>query len=377
VRIQLTAAAKRALRGLLCLAAAPMLMGSECEQPLVKDSGFDVWCGDTLCDWQVDVGGVTKVPTWHERDYGVGLDGDPVEISQALPFTSDDLSCIHFDLLANVDDSASVVLTMDFDGGAFGHPQTIPSGTWTPLSYHLVTPSYFQSLRISIRKTGAGNAALAQIQASKASDCSDPPLVGELARPAGATCEMASQCAGAMCHARTAAGTLFDDDTGQQVCAACTGDADCGAGMVCGAGWSTTFIQPFPACAPAAAAVLGDRCLIDSECASGTCCHGVCSTCCAGGGAPACATGTTCAARAKTADGKPARTAWQCAPDGGHGAPGTACLANDDCASGACAGGGVLSVCADGRRCASDADCPEGAPGNPCTAIGVAGGQCQ
>ncbi len=248
--MQLTTSMKRALRGLLCLAAAPMLMGSECEQPLVQDSSFDVWCGDTLCDWHVDAGGVTKVPTWHERDYGVGLDGDPVEISQALPFTSDDLSCIHFDLLANVDDSTNVVLTMDFDGGAFAVHETIPSGAWTPLSYHLVTPSYFQSLRLSIRKTGAGNAALAQIQASKASDCSGPPPVGELARPVGATCETVSQCAGAMCRARTAAGTLFDDDTGLQVCAACTTDADCGAGMVCGLGWSATFIQPFPACAP-------------------------------------------------------------------------------------------------------------------------------
>ena len=162
-----------------------------------------------------------------------------------------------------------------------------------------------------------------------------------------------------MCRARTAAGTLFDDDTGRQVCAACTSDADCGAGKVCGLGWGTAFIEPFPACAPAAAAALGDRCLVDGECASGTCCHGVCSTCCATGGAPACAAGTTCAARAKTADGKPARTAWQCAPDGGHGAAGTACLANDDCASGTCAGGGVLSVCADGRRCASDARLPD------------------
>ena len=375
--MKLTAAAQRALRGLICLAAAPMLMGSECEQPLVKDSSFDVWCGDALCDWQVDVGGVEKVPTWHERDYGVRLVGDPAQISQALPFTSDELSCIHFDLVANVDDSTDVTLTMDFDGGAFSHQEIIPSGAWTPLSYHLVTPSYFQSLRIAIRKTGAGNAVLAQIQASKASDCSSPPLVGETSRPAGAACEMANQCAGAMCRARTAAGTLFDDDTGQQVCAACTGDADCGAGQVCGLGWSAAFIQPFPACTAAATAVLGDRCLIDGECASGSCCHGVCSTCCASGGAPACAAGTTCAARAKTADGKPARTAWQCAPDGGHGAPGSTCLADDDCASGACAGGGVLSVCADGRRCASDADCPMGAPGNPCTAIGVAGGQCQ
>jgi hypothetical protein len=368
----MTTSAKRALRGLLCLAAAPMLMGSECEQPLVKDSGFDVWCGDALCDWQVEVGNVAKVPTWHERDYGVSLVSDPTAISQTLPFTSDDLSCIHFDLLANVDDAATVQVGLNVGG-----METIPSGTWTPLSYHLVTPSYFQSLRIVIGKTGTGRAELAQIQASKASDCSGSPPLGPLARPAGATCELPTQCAGAMCRPRAAVATLFDDDTGLQVCAACASDADCGAGMVCGLGWSPEFIQPFPACAPAAAAVLGDRCLVDGECASGICCDGVCSSCCATGSAPACAAGMTCSARAKTTDGKPARTAWQCAPDGEHGVAGTACLANDDCASGTCAGGVVLKLCADGRRCTSDADCPTGAPGNPCTAIGVAGGQCQ
>jgi len=143
VKLQLTTAAKRALRGLLCLAAAPMLMGSECEQPLVKDSGFDIWCGDTLCDWQVDAGSVAKVPTWHERDYGVGLVGDPTEISQTLPYTSDDVSCLHFELLASVDETATVVLTMAFDG-TVASPETIPSGAWTPLSYHVVAPSYFQ-----------------------------------------------------------------------------------------------------------------------------------------------------------------------------------------------------------------------------------------
>jgi hypothetical protein len=376
MRARLKTSTKRALRGLLCLAAAPMLMGSECEQPLVKDSGFDIWCGDALCDWQVEAGNVAKVPTWHERDYGVSLVSDPTAISQALPFTSDDLSCIHFDLLANVDDAATVQLDMQFDG-AIVHMETIPSGAWTPLSYHQVTPSYFRSLRILIGKTGTGKAELAQIQASKASDCSGSPPLGDLARPAGATCELPIQCAGATCRPRAAVATLFDDDNGLQVCTACTTDADCGAGMVCGLGWSAEFIQPFPACAPAAAAVLGDRCLVDGECASGVCCDGVCSTCCGTGTAPACAAGTTCAARAKTADGKPARTAWQCAPGARDGAAGSACLSDDDCASGACAGGGVLSVCADGRRCTSDADCPMGLPGNPCTAIGVAGGQCQ
>ena len=164
----------------------------------------------------------------------------------------------------------------------------------------------------------------------------------------------------------------------RSVCSSCASNADCGGpGEVCGLAWSAALIEPFPACTVPAALVLGSRCLIDAECASGSCCGGVCSTCCPTGGAPTCAAGATCAARAKTTDGKPIRTAWQCAPDGRLGAAGTPCLADDDCASGACAGGGVLSVCADGRRCASDADCPIGPPGNPCTAIGVAGGQCQ
>jgi len=372
--------ARRALRGLLCLAAAPMLMGSECEQPLVKDSGFDVWCGDTLCNWQVDAGVVAKVPTWNAQDYGVGLVGDPAAISQSLPFTSDEVSCIHFDLLANIDDAAIVTLSMDFGDGAPATAETIPSGAWRPLSYHLVTPTYFPSLRISIRKTGAGRVELAQIQASKASDCSGPPPAGTPAsRPAGATCETTSQCAAGACVVRPVDTELFPDGTTRSVCAGCSTSADCAAGEICGLAWSGAFIEPFPSCLAPAALVLGSRCLADGECAGGTCCQGVCSTCCAGatGGAAACAAGGSCAARAKNADGKPARPAWQCAPDGGSGAAGTPCLADDDCASGACAGAGVLHVCADGRSCSSDADCPTGPPGNPCIAIGVAGGQCQ
>ncbi len=365
---------KRATQGLLVLAAAPMLMGSECEQPLVKDSGFDVWCGDTLCDWQVDAGSVAKVPTWNANDYGVGLGGDPAAISQSLPYTSDDVTCLHFDLLANIDESATVTLTMDYDNGAVQSTETISSGVWTPLSYHLTTPTYFQSLRISIRKTGSGNAQLAHIQASKASDCSGTPPVGTPAsRPAGATCEMTGQCAVGQCQVRPTNAELFPDNTTRSVCASCETSADCAAGEICGLAWSSAFLEPYPSCIAPPALVLGSHCLVDGECASGICCQGVCSTCCTTDDA-ACA---TCAARAKTPDGKPIRTAWQCAPDGGSGAAGTACLANDDCASGSCAGGGMLKVCADGRRCSSDADCPIGPPGNPCIAIGVAGGQCQ
>jgi hypothetical protein len=369
--------ARRVLRAILCLAAMPALMGSQCEEPLVKDSGFDIWCGDALCDWQVDAGSVARVPTWHARDYGVALVGNPAGISQILPFSSEDVSCIHFDLLAKVDETANVVLALDFDGGV-AQAETLPSGDWTPLSYHIVAPTYFHSVRITIRKVGDGQVALAQIQAAKSSDCSGVPPTGLLNRPAGATCEMAQQCAAGRCVARTLAGELLPDASAvRQVCASCIGDDDCATGTVCGLGWSPGFLEPFPACAPSARAELGDRCLVDAECAGDVCCGGVCSTCCVATGAPACGAREVCQARAQDPQGKPLRTAWQCTPGGANGTDGASCLADADCTGAACAGSGPLTVCAaDGRRCVADGDCPGGAPGNSCIAIGVAGGIC-
>jgi hypothetical protein len=365
---------------LVFVAAAPMLMGTQCEEPLVQDSGFDLWCGDTLCAWQVDAGSVAKIPTWNERDYGVALLGDPAALSQLLRFSSEDVSCIHLDLLADIDDSANVVLALDFDDdGSVEHAETVPSGAWTPISYHVVPPTYFHSVRISIRKVGGGRAELAQIRAAKASDCAGPPPLGELGRPVGATCEVAAQCGGGLCLARAPAEELVPDPTTvRMACGGCAGDGDCAAGSVCGLGFSQDFFEPFPACAPTAAALLGERCVADAECASGACCAGVCSTCCSGGGGPACGAGDLCRARAQNAQGKPLRTAWQCAPGEGRAAAGEPCLADADCAGGSCAGAGTLSVCgADGRRCAGDADCPAGAPSNPCLAVGVAGGRCR
>ena len=368
-------------RRLILLAAAPVLMANQCEEPLVKDSGFDLWCGDTLCDWQVDEGSVAKVPTWNERDYGVALSGSTARISQLLPDTSADLSCIHFDLLANVDPSVTVVLALDFDDGGFEHMETLPSGAWTPLSYHVTAPSYFRSLRVSITKQGDGQAALAQISASKSSDCTAPPPADPLDRPAGATCEMSSQCGAGQCLARDFAEDLIPDypNTEQLACETCTGDGDCAAGSVCGLAFSAEFVEPFRACTPLTAALLGERCLTGTGCATGICCYGVCSTCCTdAGGGPDCAGGDTCADRGAIVKPAPIRSAFQCAPDAGHGAAGDDCLGDGDCASGSCAGGPPLTVCGtDGRRCTVDADCPGGAAQAVCITIGVAGGKCQ
>jgi len=370
---------RTALRPLLLVLALPLFMAGECEAPLVRDSSFDVWCGDLLCAWELDQGTVAKAPTWNEHDYGVELVGPSTRISQLLPYGSADVSCVHFDLLANIDATATVLLELDFDDdGTVDATQALSTGAWTPVQYRWVTPTYFQSLRLSIRKSGEGHVVLARIQASKASGCPGTPPVGALDRPAGATCESAEQCAAGACRARPLASELIaDPSTPRDVCSGCAADADCGAGALCGLAWTPAFVEPYPACVAPPALALGQRCLAAAECATGVCCQGVCSACCTATPAgPACAAGQTCVERSRDGNGDPLRAAFQCSPGQALGAPQSPCLADGDCASGHCAGAGTLSVCgADGRSCATAADCP--APDqNPCIALGVAGGRC-
>jgi len=362
----------------LLVLALPLLMAGECEAPLVKDSSFDLWCGDMLCAWELDEGTIAKAPTWNEHDHGVALLGSSARISQLLPYGSADVSCIHFDLLADVGADASVTLELDFDDdGTVDATQALTTGAWTPVEYRWVTPTYFQSVRLSIRKSGAGRAVLARIQASKAADCPGAPPVGALARPPGATCESAEQCSAAAgaCRARPLDSELIPDPSApRSVCATCAADTDCAPSMLCGLAWSPAFTEPYPACVAPAARALGERCLQAAECTTGVCCQGVCSTCCAGD--RACAAGQACAARPRDATGSPLRAAFQCGPGQATGAALAPCLGDADCASGHCAAGTILSVCAaDGRTCALPTDCPF-PDQNPCIALGVAGGRC-
>src|ERR1043166_2886912 len=88
-------------------AAASHLGSTDCGQVL-RDPGFDLWCGDSLCAWKIERGDVQRVPTWHEADAGVALLGSDTAIEQLAPVNSGDTNCIRFDLVANVDESAEV-----------------------------------------------------------------------------------------------------------------------------------------------------------------------------------------------------------------------------------------------------------------------------
>ncbi|HSN28200.1 MAG TPA: hypothetical protein VLT45_18065, partial [Kofleriaceae bacterium] len=92
--------------------AVSQMGNTDCGQAL-RDSGFDLWCGDQLCAWKLERGNIKRIPTWNEGDSGVELDGTDVAIEQLSPVDSGDGTCIEFTMVANVDKNADVELDVD------------------------------------------------------------------------------------------------------------------------------------------------------------------------------------------------------------------------------------------------------------------------
>ncbi len=347
-----------------------------CSGDLLNDSGFDLWCGDELCSWQVEKGEVMQAPTWHPDDLGVELVGDDVAISQRIDASN--VPCVRFDLVADIDLEAAVVLEMDlYDDGEVDFSEQLPTASWDDLSYLVAMPERFDGIRFRLRKSGGGRAVLAQIRAREETECDGTPLAQPIA-PLGAGCWGSGgglQLLDEACETDTCAvaGPL------SAVCSGCAEAADCGEGQVCGVEARVeSFLSPYRTCVAAASRGLGERCTGDDECSTGVCCEWTCSDCC-GSDDRGCADGAACGSTG--ADGWVA-TVSQCDPGGGTRDSGAACLADADCASGRCSGGEALRVCqADGRLCDRDPDCPpdgtqeEGEFGT-CGAIGVTRGTC-
>lgn len=169
---------------LLALTSLFALSGYNCNDVL-DDPGFDLWCDDQLCSWQLESGSVARVPTWHESDFGVELVGPDVAISQ--PAARNDFSCLRFELIADIEETAEVTLELDFSiDGEVEHAQRIPTSDWQQLSYQVRMPETFDSLLFRIRKRGHGRAVLAEIAALSEGDCSglDPVALSHgAARP--------------------------------------------------------------------------------------------------------------------------------------------------------------------------------------------------
>ncbi|NMB76072.1 MAG: hypothetical protein GYA21_13205 [Myxococcales bacterium] len=359
----------------LAVATALMACGlvaggwGSCEPSLNQDPSFDLWCGESLCAWRTDAGAVRRVPTWHERDYGVELVGDPAGISQLI---GERVRCFRFETLAEVEGDASVVLGMDFeDDGTEEYFAPVPGNDWAAVMYTVRTPTWYTKVRFSLRKTGPGRARLAHLRISDPGDCSGAPLPLE-GRPLGATCERDGQCASGVCGPSGFPYRNADDQ--YLTCGECRQDADC-SGDTCGLVPDEFGLHA--ACVPEGSRHLGERCLQDRECASGVCCSEVCSSCC---DIVACPDGLLCtlaewpAEQNRLWQPRP----WQCAPGQGRAESGAACLRDEDCQSRRCVGSGALTLCwYDGRSCQSDGDCPPDHASGDCVALGVSDGRCQ
>ncbi|MEZ4403964.1 MAG: hypothetical protein R3B06_28325 [Kofleriaceae bacterium] len=340
---------------------------------IIDDAGFDLWCGDRLCRWQLEKGGVARASTWHEADTAVELVGADVAISQITEVESSDGTCIAFSLVADVAVNAEAFLEIDvFADGTVEHTERIPTSAWRPVAFYLRMPTFYQGVRFRLAKRG-GHVALANVGASIARDdlCVGAPLVGGL-RPAGVVCTTNAECQTGIC----AAGPGF-----AMTCAGCRTDADCAGGEVCGTTTITGANRALvAACVAVASVPLAEACVDDDECGSGRCAFGLCSTCvvdadCAGG---------TCAPVPYTVpstDGPPVELGGPRHCTGVAAAPaGAACLVDADCASGACAGP-TIGRCRDvlDRACDADQDCPGYAFGAEpaCVTVGTRGGTCQ
>ena len=354
----------------IVLLAATQLGATECGEVL-RDPGFDLWCGDQLCSWKVVRGDAKRVDTWHAGDSGVELIGLDAAISQLSPVTSGDGTCIRFDFVANVESDVEASLGIDVYGdGKLEHALPIPKSDWKPLTYTLHMGKPFTGIRFELAKKGRGSAVFANIAAETvlASECEGLTQIAPGLAPLGARCVNDAICESGMCRLVDDPDAVFGETLH---CVACDATS-CPAGDVCGVAEPISPVLLVPMrCEPAASSELGDLCATHLECATGVCTNGVCSTCDLG--TNPCANGEAC------------RSAWihgpyVCAAGEARRISGEACATDADCASGRCNGDSRNACRTDGRPCGNDHNCPvldnSLTPG-ACEPVGVTGGTCQ
>jgi hypothetical protein len=183
------------------LAAVAMIssvMIAGCDQELIDDATFRLWCGDQLCSWKLDAGHIAQAPTWHKNDHGVELLDTPTTISQELKKSA---QCLIFTTIADVEASAQVTVGLDFTGdGIIDYEQPVSATGFREVKTEVTAPRSNVLPRIFITKKGVGRAVLAQIRLQQGSKCSAPALrLHDL--PLGSACALGtpSECSSGVC----------------------------------------------------------------------------------------------------------------------------------------------------------------------------------
>jgi hypothetical protein len=156
---------------LVIAVAASQLGATDCGQ-VITDRGFDLWCGESLCEWKLERGEIEQVPTWIEGDDGVEMVGNDVAISQLTEVNSFDGDCIEFHLVGDISEAAEVTLEADvYDDGVVDWSERLPTADWERLSLRIGIQGPYERVRFRLTKEGPGHTVLAAIGAEMADGC--------------------------------------------------------------------------------------------------------------------------------------------------------------------------------------------------------------
>lgn len=160
------------LTRLFLLPAILVTMGSYCETDIIDDPGFQFWCGERPCEWDIEEGEVRQVPSWHEHDYAIEFVGAPVVLSQQSDRAS--YSCVRIELIADVEPRAMLFVEIDFDDdGAVDWSSPVDRQGFQSMHWDVRYPGSTRDWRFILRKAAEGRAIVSQLRAS--SECDREP----------------------------------------------------------------------------------------------------------------------------------------------------------------------------------------------------------
>lgn len=145
------------------------------------DSGVPVdfyrlCCASRCGDFTWEDGSYEHVPTWHEKESGIGLVGDRVILSTEDPEAgpaSARPDCYAVTIMADKDSSVALDLQVDLkdDEDAF-HETGVPADGWTVSKFEYRAPSDSAEMRFRLKKTGSDRAVLYYLEIDGIYHCS-------------------------------------------------------------------------------------------------------------------------------------------------------------------------------------------------------------
>jgi hypothetical protein len=142
---------------------------------------FDFWCGHSPCAWEVNEGHVERAATWHPKDYGAELRGNPTIFSQIADEDEisdwESIDCILFDILAEQKEGVELYVAIALSPDDLENPEykrRVELENWKPSFVELpLTQKPTGPFRVIIQKQGAVPLKLARVEISYDWNCSD------------------------------------------------------------------------------------------------------------------------------------------------------------------------------------------------------------